>query len=91
MHLHWCIVLDPLLRFIDVHFRVYGNAVSIGSNISLDSTYHLAVVRFTSKLMNFSIEVKPYVPDVQIVLSKFFLDNGCKHLKFQIGPSVSVL
>lgn len=91
MHLHWCIVLDPLLRFIDVHFRIYGNDVSIGSNISLDSTYHLAVVRFTSKLMNFSIEVKPYVPDVQIVLSKFFLDNGWKHLKFQIGPSVSVL
>lgn len=63
--------------------------VSVGSNISLDNTYHLAVFRFTSELIDFSIEVKPYVPDVvHIVLARLFLGNGWKHLKFQIGPSV---
>lgn len=57
-------VKPSLLRITDVHFRVYGNAVLIGSNISLDSTYHLAVVRYTSKLIDISIEVKVYVPVV---------------------------
>lgn len=77
--------LMPTLEFMET----LKLPVSVGSNISLDSTYHLTVVRFTSELIDFSIEVKPYVPDVvHIVLARLFLGNGWKHLKFQIGPSV---
>lgn len=53
--------------------------VSIESSIQLDSIY-LAALRFTSESIDFSIEIKPYVPDVvHIVLARFFLDNGWKH------------
>lgn len=46
------------------------------------------MVTFTSELIDFSIGVKPYVAGVvQIVLNRFFLDNGW-FVKFQVGPSV---
>lgn len=66
--------------------------VLIGSDISLDSTFHLAAVRFTSELIDFSTEVKPYVADdVQIVLSSFFLENGWRHQNLIGLPLLSVL
>lgn len=75
----------PTLEFMEM----LKLPVSMGSSVSLHSTYRLAVVRVTSELIDFSIEVKPYVPDVvPIVLTRFFLGNGWKHLKFQISPSV---
>lgn len=74
----------PTLEFMEM----LKLPVLIRSNISLDSIYCLAAVRFTSKLIDFSVEMKPYVPDVQIILNRFFLDHGWKHLKVQIGPPV---
>lgn len=75
----------PTLEFMEM----LKLPVLISSNISLDSIYCLAAVRFTSKLIDFSMEIKPYVPDVvQIILNRFFLDNGWKHLKVQIAPPV---
>lgn len=69
----------PTLEFMEM----LKLPVLIRSDISLDSTFHLAVVRFTSELIDFSTEVKPYVADdVQIVLSSFFLENGWRHQNF---------